>query len=308
MPRLSSSRAIHRPGWRARLRVRLTHLALALGLTACTGVAHADLWGFVDSDGVPHFASQQLDERYELFSKTPARAGVDAGPGVTVALPRSDRVGDLAGPASTTEGLQARPAQARPAQALTLPRHLAMLDQLPGYKANRKHLQEAARVHGVDYALLKAVSAAESGFNPEAVSPMGAIGLMQVMPATAERYGVVGDAKRTVQEKLTDPRINARTGARYLAYLLKLFPGRIDLAVAAYNAGEGAVARYKRQIPPFKETQNYVKTVLQLYAAFNPDAAVALLDGAAAAAPAREGQSAVQRRGRRVQVQLGGEP
>ena len=84
---------------------------------------------------------------------------------------------------------------------------------------------------------------------------------------------VVSDGKRTVEEKLADPSINAKTGARYLAYLLKLFPGRVDLAVAAYTAGEGAVARYKKQVPPFKETQNYVKTVLQLYAAFNPDAA-----------------------------------
>ena len=252
------------------LRMHISRLVLALGLTACASAAHADLWGFVDQDGVPHFASTQLDERYELYSKTPTKAGVSTGPGMTATLPGvSDRVGDLSGPGSSTAGLQAKPS----AKSLTLPKHLAMLDKLPGYKANSKHLKAAAKAHGVDYALLKAVSAAESGFNPDAVSPMGAIGLMQVMPATAERYGVVSDAKRTVEEKLADPSINAKTGARYLAYLLKLFPGRVDLAVAAYNAGEGAVARYKKQVPPFKETQNYVKTVLQLYAAFNPDAA-----------------------------------
>jgi soluble lytic murein transglycosylase-like protein len=251
------------------LRMPFTRLALALGLSACATAAHADLWGFVDQAGVPHFAASQLDERYELYSTAPLKAGVSAGPGMTVTLPTNgDRVGELAGPGSAAPGLQAKPSS----KALSLPKHLAMLDKLPGYKANSKHLKAAAKAHGVDYALLKAVSAAESGFNPEAVSPMGAIGLMQVMPATAERYGVVADAKRSVEEKLTDPSINAKTGARYLAYLLKLFPGRVDLAVAAYNAGEGAVARYKKQIPPFKETQNYVKTVLQLYAAFNPDA------------------------------------
>ena len=255
---------------RTPLRTHISRLVLALGLTACASAAHADLWGFVDQEGVPHFASTQLDERYELYSKTPTKAGVSTGPGMTATLPGvSDRVGDLSGPGSSTAGLQAKPS----AKSLTLPKHLAMLDKLPGYKANSKHLKAAAKAHGVDYALLKAVSAAESGFNPDAVSPMGAIGLMQVMPATAERYGVVSDAKRTVEEKLADPSINAKTGARYLAYLLKLFPGRVDLAVAAYNAGEGAVARYKKQVPPFKETQNYVKTVLQLYAAFNPDAA-----------------------------------
>ena len=255
---------------RVALRTHISRLVLALGLTACASAAHADLWGFVDQEGVPHFASTQLDDRYELYSKTPTKAGVSSGPGMTATLPGvSDRVGELSGPGSSTAGLQAKPS----AKSLTLPKHLAMLDKLPGYKANSKHLKAAAKAHGVDYALLKAVSAAESGFNPDAVSPMGAIGLMQVMPATAERYGVVSDGKRTVEEKLADPSINAKTGARYLAYLLKLFPGRVDLAVAAYNAGEGAVARYKKQIPPFKETQNYVKTVLQLYAAFNPDAA-----------------------------------
>jgi len=256
---------------RTALRAHISRLVLALGLTACASAAHADLWGFVDQEGVPHFASTQLDDRYELYSKTPTKGGVSSGPGMTATLPGvSDRVGELSGPGSSTAGLQAKPS----AKSLTLPKHLAMLDKLPGYKANSKHLKAAAKAHGVDYALLKAVSAAESGFNPDAVSPMGAIGLMQVMPATAERYGVVSDGKRTVEEKLADPSINAKTGARYLAYLLKLFPGRVDLAVAAYNAGEGAVARYKKQIPPFKETQNYVRTVLGLYAQLKPPAPV----------------------------------
>ena len=268
-------------------------LGLALALLAGAPLAQAALWGFVDQDGVAHFASEQLDERYELFARTPTKGGVDAGPGVTAPLSRSGRAGELASTAGA--GLQPAPA----AKSLTPPRHLAMLDQLPAYKANRKHLQAAAKAHGLDYALLKAVSAAESGFNPQAVSPKGAIGLMQVMPATAERYGVAGDKARSVEQKLADPGINARTGARYLAYLLKLFPGRTELAVAAYNAGEGAVARYKQQVPPFKETQNYVKTVMQLYAAFRPDG----LPGATLAATDPPAPSA-RRQGQRVRMQL----
>ena len=148
------------------------------------------------------------------------------------------------------------------------------LDALPGYRQAQKHLRDAAKAHAVDYALLKAVTATESGFDPRAVSPKGAVGLMQLMPATAERYGVTADKSRSIEDKLTDPRTNIRAGARYLSYLIKLFPGRIDLAVAAYNAGEGAVKRSSNQIPNYKETRDYVATVLGLYAAFKGDASV----------------------------------
>jgi soluble lytic murein transglycosylase-like protein len=102
------------------------------------------------------------------------------------------------------------------------------------------------------------------------VSPKGAVGLMQIMPATAERYGVTADKKTPVEKKLTDPRTNIKTGTRYLRYLLDLFPGRLELALAAYNAGEGAVQRAGNQIPNYRETQNYVKTVMQLYAMLRP--------------------------------------
>jgi hypothetical protein len=89
---------------------------------------------------------------------------------------------------------------------------------------------------------------------------------MQVMPATAERYGLAGDARAPIEKKLKDPRTNLRAGARYLRDLLRLFPGRLELALAAYNAGEGAVQKAGNRIPNFPETQNYVRTVMQLYA------------------------------------------
>ncbi len=115
----------------------------------------------------------------------------------------------------------------------------------------------AARAYAVPQALLLAVMHAESAFNPQARSPVGAIGLMQVMPATGRRYGV--------ERNLIEPSINIDVGARYLRDLLDLFGGSRELALAAYNAGEGAVLKYGRRIPPYPETRAYVPKVLQLF-------------------------------------------
>jgi hypothetical protein len=102
------------------------------------------------------------------------------------------------------------------------------------------------------------------------VSPKGAIGLMQVIPDTGARYGVTGDARRTAAQKLADPKINITTGVRYLSDLLRMFSGNLELVLAAYNAGEGAVQKHGNDIPPYAETQNYVKTVMQFYRYYNP--------------------------------------
>ena len=115
----------------------------------------------------------------------------------------------------------------------------------------------ASRAYGVPNALLLAVMHAESHFNPNARSPVGAIGLMQVMPPTGARYGV--------RRGLSDPLTNIDVGARYLKDLLLLFKGDEELAVAAYNAGEGAVMKYGRRIPPYPETRAYVPRVMRLY-------------------------------------------
>jgi soluble lytic murein transglycosylase-like protein len=123
-------------------------------------------------------------------------------------------------------------------------------------------IRQAASKHGIDPALVKAVIAAESGFNPQAVSPKGAIGLMQVIPDTGARYGVTGDARRTAAQKLADPKTNITTGVRYLSDLLRMFSGNLELVLAAYNAGEGAVQKHGNDIPPYAETQNYVKRIL----------------------------------------------
>jgi soluble lytic murein transglycosylase-like protein len=105
----------------------------------------------------------------------------------------------------------------------------------------------------------------ESAFDSKAVSHKGAVGLMQIMPATARRYGVHPEPGSPVSVKLTDPEVNIQTGTRYLADLLRLFGGQTELAVAAYNAGENAVVRAGNRIPEFKETQSYVKKVMSVY-------------------------------------------
>jgi len=220
----------------------LRALAAALLSLWLLPAARADVWGYVDDQGVAHFAPEQVDERYELFF----RGGESF-----------DTAGGLRTP--------------RPVSVPTAPtRLLAFFDISPGYKQVKHHLREAAAAQRIDFELLQALIATESGFDAGAVSPKGAVGLMQVMPATAERYGVVGDRQTPVGQKLADPRTNIRAGTRYLRYLLDLFPGRLELALAAYNAGEGAVQRAGNRIPNYRETQNYVKTVLQLYAVLKP--------------------------------------
>lgn len=104
--------------------------------------------------------------------------------------------------------------------------------------------------------LLHAVVRVESAYDPEAVSPAGAIGLMQLMPHTARRFGV---------KDRRDPRANLEGGARYLRKLLTKYNNNIKLALAAYNAGHKAVKKYGNKIPPFPETQNYVKKVIEYY-------------------------------------------
>jgi soluble lytic murein transglycosylase-like protein len=114
------------------------------------------------------------------------------------------------------------------------------------------------------------VIAVESSFEADAISTKGAIGLMQIIPETGERYGVAGDAKRSVEQKLRDPAINLAVGTRYLRDLLALFAGDLDLALAAYNAGEQTVKRYDNAIPPFAETRDYVKLVRQFHSFYQP--------------------------------------
>jgi soluble lytic murein transglycosylase-like protein len=132
-------------------------------------------------------------------------------------------------------------------------------------------VQEAAAQNGLDPCLILSIMRAESAFNRTAVSVKGAMGLMQLMPETATRFGV---------KNFFDPRENVLGGSRYLRWLLDRFGGDVRLAIAGYNAGEGAVEFYGYRIPPFLETQNYVRTIYARYSTIHL--------GAVPAAPAVE--------------------
>ena len=121
-------------------------------------------------------------------------------------------------------------------------------------------VQEAAAQNGLDPCLILSLMRAESAFNRTAVSVKGASGLMQLMPATATRFGV---------KNIFDPRENVLGGTRYLRWLLDRFSGDVRLALAGYNAGEGAVEFYGYRIPPFLETQNYVRIIYTRYSSIH---------------------------------------
>ena len=214
-------------------------LALAAWVAA---PAHADIYGYIDTAGVTHLATEKLDENYTLFLKT--------GDG----------------------GAASRASQADVASndALMKTRLFKRLVDHPNVAKYDPMIRAAANRHGLDPQLVKAVVAVESGFEPRSVSDKGAVGLMQVLPATGERYGVRADKKKSVDQKLTDPMLNLEIGTRYLADLRKMFSSHPELALAAYNAGENAVTRFRNTVPPFPETQAYVKLVDQFHAFYSP--------------------------------------
>ncbi|HUF21821.1 MAG TPA: lytic transglycosylase domain-containing protein [Burkholderiales bacterium] len=131
-------------------------------------------------------------------------------------------------------------------------RHFTAQDR----KRYDKHIRAAARAHRIEPALIHAVISAESAYNPFARSRKGATGLMQLMPTTAERYGA---------RNLLDPAQNIHAGTRYLRDLMDMFENDLQLVLAAYNAGENAVLRAGRRVPPYSETMTYVPRVMNYY-------------------------------------------
>jgi len=214
-----------------------SQFVFALLLSLASAGSQADIYGYVDEQGVSHFAAEKLDARYQL-------------------LARGNQFGALYLGASRDGRAQL----------------VARLVAHPQLKKYEPMLRAASSEFAVELALLKAVAAAESGFDPDAVSPKGAIGLMQVMPATAGRYGVAGDGKRSIEARLRDPQTNIRLGARYLADLSRLYPKQPHLVLASYNAGEGAVRQYNDTVPPYPETRGYVELVGELHRAFRSGA------------------------------------
>jgi hypothetical protein len=219
----------HRLKWRAMPNPCAFLLTLLL---AAPLPAWADLYGFVDEKGQIHFANEKIDERYALFVK-----------GETVTeFKLSSELKHLPPPDELRDHIIYKRLQKTP--------NVAKFDPLVHQEAKKQHLEPA---------LVKAVIAVESAYDPGAVSPKGAVGLMQLIPGTAERYGV---------KKIAEPYDNINGGTRYLRDLIDMFNGNLPLALAGYNAGEGAVQKYKNAIPPFPETQAYVKLVMQFYEHF----------------------------------------
>ncbi len=217
----------------------------ALSLVACSlqaADARGELWAYVDEQGHSHIANRQLDARYQLFFKGATTLDVPSAP--------DERTRAAAALAGTRLYQRATdPGVTRPFE---------------------RQIETAARQNGLDPALVKAVVAVESAFDPLALSDKGAIGLMQVLPETGARYGVIGDSRRSTLQKLLDPATNLRIGTRYLRDLLARFANDLSLALAAYNAGAGAVETHDNSVPPFAETRDYVKLVQQVYALYRP--------------------------------------
>jgi len=203
--------------------------------------ARADIWGYVDETGAARISTQKLDDRYQLFFK--GRTTFEA----------PDAAAD---------------ARSRAAFERT-PNFHRVMDQ-PNAERFAPLIEQYANLQQLDPALVKAVIAVESSFQPNAVSVKGAVGLMQIIPETGQRYGIVGDATHSIEQKLRDPATNLRVGTRYLHDLLVLFADNLELAIAAYNAGENAVARYDNTVPPFAETLEYVKLVQQFHSFYRP--------------------------------------
>ncbi|MBF0625566.1 MAG: lytic transglycosylase domain-containing protein [Magnetococcales bacterium] len=190
---------------------------LALALAACLGAValpgRADIYAYIDHDGVIHLTDQPDDPRFRLLLRFPNRATVVTPGGTPRMRPGNPRLYSQA-------------------------------------------IVAAASRYDLDEALVRAVIQAESSFDPQAVSPKGAVGLMQLMPEVAKQYGV-SDRR--------DPEDNIDAGSRYLRDLLRRFDYNLMLSLAAYNAGEATVRRYGNRVPPYPETRDYVARVLRFY-------------------------------------------
>lgn len=192
-----------------------------------TGVAFAaeGIYGYTDEDGVTHFSNVPNTDRdpYRLILRLPNES-----------RPHSSRSG--------------------PSRDFS---------RSPEASPFANAIRSAAGTFGLEPALLHAVITVESNHNPAALSRKGAMGLMQLMPGTSQRFGVSDPWQ---------PEENIRGGARYLSELLTLFDQDITLALAAYNAGEQAVIRHGRRIPPYPETRDYVTKVVNIYRQNSPGA------------------------------------
>lgn len=197
------------PDRRNRIAVLLFHVFLPVSLLFQAPSAEADIYKYVDNEGVEHYTDTPTSRKFKIFMRD-----------------------------------------------LKKDKKLRTNFKFAAAYRNKEEfepiIKSLASEYGVDISLVKAVIHAESGYNPNAVSPKGAQGLMQLMPRTAQGLKVSNSF---------DPKENIRGGVRYLRFLLDTFKGDVSLALAAYNAGLNRVSQYGG-IPPYQETRNYVSRVL----------------------------------------------
>ncbi|HEV2862507.1 MAG TPA: lytic transglycosylase domain-containing protein [Pyrinomonadaceae bacterium] len=214
----------------------------------CAVVALFSLQSFAQSGPRYHF--DNFDTREGVRVETPASAPRALKPAKRLKL--------------TARTSAASPTPAPAPSALTTPEPVPMSaasKSLDGFSTGDPKVDafivDSGTRHGVDPVLLYAIMHRESSFKKRALSNKGASGLMQLMPATARRFGV---------SNIWDPRENIEGGARYMRVLLNMFDGDVRLALAGYNAGEGAVLKYGRSVPPYAETREYVRRITERYA------------------------------------------
>lgn len=226
----------------ARILAHTYYALILLGLWAIVGADTTEVFHYSDSKGRAVFTDRPLAGTQYRFIWRTTLARLDAGFERAPHLP-------LSIPATISTLVK------------TWTEKIGNIGSSSGKSSSRKSkfapmIQRVATAAKVNVHLIHAVVQAESAYNPKARSPAGAIGLMQLMPATAKRYGVAD---------IWDPEQNLHGGAQYLRDLLELFDNDLRLAVAAYNAGEGAVLKYGKQIPPYPETREYVRRVIKNY-------------------------------------------
>jgi soluble lytic murein transglycosylase-like protein len=203
---------------------------------------------------VPVLAQSGSGYRYDNFD---VRNGVRVETvETTSALPPSNNVRSTIKKGLTINNKNMRPTQTLYALSSGMQVGASLNNFTTGDPKVDSFIVEAGVRNGVDPVLLYAQMHQESSFKRGAISPKGARGLMQLMPGTAARFGVTN---------IFDPKQNIEGGARYMRFLLDAFNGDIQLALAGYNAGEGAVLKYGRRIPPYRETQDYVRRISERY-------------------------------------------